>query len=116
MKKRLLSAALALAMVLTMLPLSVFAASAPATATGDGTEAASYHAREDNTVKGSEWEGPGWYAKHDEKDANGKVTATNYVHITSGFIVSGKYYKNFPTNSSNQPLSTTFTEIGRAHV
>lgn len=112
MKKRLLSAALALAMVLTMLPLSVFAASAPATATGDGTEAASYHAREDNTVKGSEWEGPGWYAKHDEKDANGKVTATNYVHITSGFIVSGKYYKNFPTNSSNQPLSTTFTAIG----
>ena len=76
----------------------------------------SYHAREDNTVKGSEWEGPGWYAKHDEKDANGKVTATNYVHITSGFIVSGKYYKNFPTNSSNQPLSTTFTAIGNVSV
>lgn len=114
MKKRLLSAALALAMVLTMLPLSVFAAASTPAATGNGSEAASYHAREDNTVKGSEWKGPGWYAKHDEKDGTGKVTATNYVKITEGFIVSGKYYSKFPTNSSDQPLSTTFTAVGNA--
>lgn len=106
MKKRLLSAALALAMVLTMLPLSVFAAASTPAATGNGSEAASYQAK--NNANNEYAGAPGWFAQL--KDSDGKVTG--YEKITSGFIVNGKYYSKFPTNSSDQPLSTTFTAVG----
>ena len=111
MKKRLLSAALALAMVLTMLPLSVFAAaSTPAarTATGNGSEAASYQAK--NNANNEYADAPGWFAQL--KDDDGKVTG--YEKITKGFIVNGKYYSTFPLNTANAPLSTTFTAVGTA--
>lgn len=110
MKKRLLSAALALAMVLTMLPLSVFAASTPAagTAAVDGA-AASYQAK--NNANNEYADAPGWFAQL--KDGNGKVTG--YEKITSGFVVNGKYYSTFPLNTAKTaPLSTTFTAVGTA--
>ncbi len=113
MKKRLLSAALALAMVLTMLPLSVFAAaSTPAarTAAGNGSEAASYQAK--NNANNEYAGAPGWFAQL--KDGDGKVTG--YEKITKGFIVNGKYYSIFPFNTANAPLSTTFTAVGMAGV
>lgn len=112
MKKRLLSAALALAMVLTMLPLSVFAAaSTPAarTAAGNGSEAASYQAK--NNANNEYADAPGWFAQL--KDGDGKVTG--YEKITSGFVVNGKYYSIFPLNTAKTaPLSTTFTAVGTA--
>ena len=110
MKKRLLSAALALAMVLTMLPLSVFAASTPAagTAAVDGA-AASYQAK--NNANNEYADAPGWFAQL--KDGDGKVTG--YEKITSGFVVNGKYYSTFPLNTAKTaPLSTTFTAVGTA--
>lgn len=106
MKKRLLSAALALAMVLTMLPLSVFAAPATGNAVGDGSEAASYQAK--NNANNEYADAPGWFAQL--KDGDGKVTG--YEKITSGFVVNGKYYSIFPLNTANAPLSTTFTVVG----
>ena len=76
MKKRLLSAALALAMVLTMLPLSVFAASTPAagTAAVDGA-AASYQAK--NNANNEYADAPGWFAQL--KDGDGKVDRKSVV-------------------------------------
>lgn len=109
MKKRFLSAALALAMALTLLPMSVMTASA--VGRWDDGDAASYHAAEDNTVKGTEWQGPGWYAKHDTKDANGKVTSTEYIQITSGFVVGGKAYSSM-TDDNGKLRATAFTVIG----
>ena len=109
MKKRLLSAALALAMVLTMLPLSVFAAPATGNAVGDGSEAASYQAK--NNANNEYADAPGWFAQL--KDGDGKVTG--YEKITSGFVVNGKYYSIFPLNTAKTaPLSTTFTAVGTA--
>ena len=109
MKKRLLSAALALAMVLTMLPLSVFAASTPAAKTADDGAAASYQAK--NNANNEYADAPGWFAQL--KGSDGKVTG--YEKITSGFIVNGKYYSTFPSNTAGTaPLSTTFTVVGNA--
>lgn len=109
MKKRLLSAALALAMVLTMLPLSVFAASTPAAKTADDGAAASYQAK--NNANNEYTGAPGWFAQL--KGSDGKVTG--YEKITSGFIVNGKYYSTFPSNTAGTaPLSTTFTVVGNA--
>ncbi len=109
MKKRLLSAALALAMVLTMLPLSVFAASTPAAGTVADGAAASYQAK--NNANNEYDDAPGWFAQ--VKGPDGKVTG--YEKITSGFIVNGKYYSTFPSNTAGTaPLSTTFTVVGNA--
>lgn len=108
MKKRLLSAALALAMVLTMLPLSVMPVSA-AVAT-DGSAGVSYQER--NNANDDYNGAPGFFAE--VKDTNGKVTG--YEKVTGGFVVNNKWYTGtFPTNTAGDaPLSTTFTVVGNA--
>lgn len=99
MKKRLLSAALALAMVLTMLPLGVMPAFAAVT---EGTTVTYYAARKVYTgVNSTEADNdPGWYYATDNKVVkDGKETSTKvYEEVTSGVIAStgtsGKWYAN----------------------
>ncbi|MBD5133546.1 MAG: hypothetical protein HDT38_03585 [Clostridiales bacterium] len=117
MKKRLLSAVLAMAMVLTLLPMSVFAAPA-ASAAGDGKETATYIAKNgtygETVITGA----PGWYAQ--VKGTDDEKNKTYYIEITQGFIISGKYYggttlpmkQDKDGNDTTTPLSTTFTSIG----
>ena len=118
MKKRLLSAALALAMVLTLLPMSVFAADPASSATGDGTETATYvdKANANLGIDGVDIaDAPGWFAQVKGTDA--EANKVRYVKITSGFVVNGKYYSVFPMNAANTaPLSTTFTSIGSVNA
>lgn len=110
MKKRLLSAALALAMVLTMLPLTAFAAPVT-TASGDGTERVNYV--EYNDAKGNYPDAPAWYVTH-VAPANGSTPAqTDYIKVTNGVSVGGYYYnlmnynsKEFRTDASGNPTST----------
>ncbi len=104
MKKRLLSAALALAMVLTLLPFSAMPASAAA---AEGATA-SYHAKFDNVItdNGSNTV-PAWYAE--ERGPDNKVTG--YEKITNGFIVGSKYYPTWNDVPNNTTL-TSFTAIG----
>lgn len=104
MKKRLLSAALALAMVLTLLPFSAMPASAAA---AEGATA-SYHAKFDNVItdNGSNTV-PAWYAE--KRGPDNKVTG--YEKITSGFIVGSKYYPTWNDVPNNTTL-TSFTAIG----
>lgn len=110
MKKRLLSAALALAMVLTMLPLTAFAAPVT-TASGDGTERVNYV--EYNDAKGNYPDAPAWYVTH-VAPANGSTPAqTDYIKVTNGVSVGGYYYNlmnynsaEFRTDASGNPTST----------
>lgn len=110
MKKRLLSAALALAMVLTMLPLTAFAAPVT-TASGDGTERVNYV--EYNDAKGNYPDAPAWYVTH-VAPANGSTPAqTDYIKVTNGVSVGGYYYnlmnyssEEFRTDASGNPTST----------
>lgn len=105
MKKRLLSAALALAMVLTMLPLTAFAYdyNSPVPA-GDGTETVAYleygnanHLYSKQGASDNTFPGPGWYVTinvpADNTDSNNKKPAkTVYYQVTDGVSVGGKYY------------------------
>lgn len=121
MKKRLLSAALALAMVLTLMPLTVFAAEPASDLSGvtDGSLDATY-VEKDSTTLGNYaiTDAPGWYAqvKGTDDDAN----KTRYVKITEGFVINSKYYagtalpmtKDRDGNDTTTPVSTTFISIG----
>lgn len=104
MKKRLLSAALALAMVLTLLPVSAFAANDEATAQANGLKSgatvAYYEANADLGIAAA-----GWYFKY---RATGETKDT-YFRITDGVIAtasttpgvtatSGAWYKDFAYN------------------
>lgn len=105
MKKRLLSAALALAMVLTLLPFSAMPASAATIADG---ATASYHAKFDNVITDNGTNAvPAWYAE--VRGADNKVTG--YEKITSGFIVGSKYYSTWDQIPTKDTL-TSFTAIG----
>ena len=121
MKKRLLSAALALAMVLTMLPLSAFAYTydSPVPA-GDGTETVAYleYGNANNKYlsqggTGEDFKGAGWYvtinvpAENDPstgKPDPAKPAKTVYYKVNMGLSVGGKYYKNaaVPSDSNVQ--------------
>lgn len=89
MKKRLLSAALALAMVLTMLPLTAFAAPVT-TASGDGTERVNYV--EYNDAKGNYPDAPAWYVTHVTPASGSTPAQTDYIKVTDGVSVGGYYY------------------------
>lgn len=109
MKKRLLSAALALAMVLTMLPLTAFAASA--TASGDGTERVNYV--EYNDAKGNYPDAPAWYVTHVTPASGSTPAQTDYIKVTEGVSVGGYYYDltnydstGFRTDANGNPTST----------
>ncbi len=109
MKKRLLSAALALAMVLTMLPLTAFAD--PATASGDGTERVNYV--EYNDAKGNYPDAPAWYVTHVTPASGSTPAQTDYIKVTEGVSVGGYYYnltnydsKEFRKDANGNPTST----------
>lgn len=120
MKKRLLSAALALAMVLTMLPLSAFAYTydSPVPA-GDGTETVAYleygnanHLYAESGTTGDSFKGAGWYVTldvpavigTDGKPDPAQPRKTVYYKVDTGLSVGGKYYKNaaVPSDSNVQ--------------
>lgn len=111
MKKRLLSAALALAMVLTMLPLTAFAYiyDSPVPA-GDGTETVAYleYGNANNKYlsqggTGEDFKGAGWYVTINVPAANdpstgkpdpAKPAKTVYYKVDTGLSVGGKYYED----------------------
>ena len=110
MKKRLLSAALALAMVLTMLPLSAFAAPVT-TPSGDGTERVSYV--EYNDAKGNYPDAPAWYVTHVTPASGSTPAQTDYIKVTDGVSVGGYYYNltnydstSFRTDANGNLTST----------
>ncbi len=98
MKKRLLSAALALAMVLTMLPLSALPAFAAPPGPVSGSTRVTYYERiqhdkldeSGNTIGGSGKEG--WYYSYTTQDANGK-NVTRYASVSDGVVnnANGQY-------------------------
>lgn len=94
MKKRLLSAALALAMALTLLPVSVFAAPTHTpviTASGDGTESVQYI----NYIDANH-PSKGWYVTHvtPANASTNEAGGTDYIPVTDGVSVGGMYYKS----------------------
>lgn len=110
MKKRLLSAALALAMVLTMLPLSAFAAPVT-TPSGDGTERVSYV--EYNDAKDNYPGAPAWYVTHVTPASGSTPAQTDYIKVDDGVSVGGYYYNltnygstAFRTDANGNPTST----------
>ena len=110
MKKRLLSAALALAMVLTMLPLTAFAAPVT-TASGDGTERVNYV--EYNDAKGNYPDAPAWYVTHVTPASGSTPAQTDYIKVDDGVSVGGYYYNltnygstAFRTDANGNPTST----------
>lgn len=110
MKKRLLSAALALAMVLTMLPLSAFAAPVT-TPSGDGTERVSYV--EYNDAKDNYPGAPAWYVTHVTPASGSTPAQTDYIKVTDGVSVGGYYYSmanydstSFRTDANGNLTST----------
>lgn len=95
MKKRLLSAALALAMVLTLLPWTAM----PAFADDVTTTGARYFSAKDNTIA-DDWKGAGWYYSWTQKVDNKNVT--HYTKITGGVISGSTYYMTgLPSNLTN---------------
>lgn len=118
MKKRLLSAVLALAMALTMLPLSVFASSGignnTATESDPGLEngktTVAYEAKPDSSKDGVT--AAGWYRYWTEK---GTPNVRHYVEVTEGVIngvsTSGTWYTSPNTTTNGTPL-TSFTLLG----
>ncbi len=114
MKKRLLSAALALAMVLTMLPLSVFAASTPPSPPPEGTNVSYQSTNLEATDKNS-GHGIGWYYS---VTANGR---TDWYPVTTGIITgtgnSGTWYNSpvYNTGTVGKPnwiIRDSFTLLG----
>ena len=109
MKKRLLSAALALAMVLTMLPLTAFAAT---TAT---TKTAYYHVKDmafsnpdkTNTVVASAESG--WYERTEVKDSNNKLTGYTYTKISDAGWVNS-------VSSTNGATATWYSAMGEVTI
>ena len=118
MKKRLLSAVLALAMALTMLPLSVFASPADVPSAGHPVNAKSkvqYIARVGNNMDGVTLQNtPGWFHVYTEKVDN--KTVTKYEVINSGVMggtgTSGTWYTDVAAaQAANQ---TSFTLLADA--
>ena len=119
MKKRLLSAALALAMVLTMLPLSVFAA-APAEGNTppaeSGKQTVTYYATKMAGTDTNSGHDIGWYYS---VTANGQTT---WHKVTTGLITgtstSGTWYEditdftNAAADGTTTLKSTSFTLLG----
>lgn len=122
MKKRLLSAALALAMVLTLLPVSVFAAPTDDTSTAeglsnglvDGTSTVTYYDRANSSLDGVDE--AGWYFRYRASGA----TDDTYYYIGTGVVgtinqtqgSSGTWYKNYtsllnPTGTALRSSSIT---------
>lgn len=106
MKKRLLSAALALAMALTLLPVSVFAAPthSPVTiASGDGTESVQYI----NYIDANH-PAKGWYVTHvtPANASTNEAGGTDYIQVTDGISLGGRYY-----NLSNYNAAPTGTPV-----
>ena len=134
MKKRLLSAALALAMVLTMLPLTALPAFAAAPGAVSGSTKVTYYERiqhdkldaSGNTIGGTR---AGWYYSYTDTVDDKKVT--RYAEVTEGFVnnasgeydgANGTYYTltDLKNGSSNTPTgiqggflkATNLTVIG----
>ena len=128
MKKRLLSAALALAMVLTMLPLTAFAYTDSPAPEGDGTETVAYleygnanHLYAESGTTGDSFKGAGWYVTLDVPTvigSDGKPDPTQprktvYYKVNTGLSVGGKYYEDAkaPALNDNVTLNDTGTAI-----
>lgn len=128
MKKRLLSAALALAMVLTMLPLSALPAFAAPPGPVSGSTRVTYYERiqhdkldeSGNTIGGSGKKG--WYYSYTTQDANGK-NVTRYASVSDGVVnnangqydnASGTWYSmtHLGNGSAGTLAITSFTLIG----
>ncbi len=109
MKKRLLSAALALAMVLTMLPLSVMPAFADDPPTESGKTTVTYYSTALAATTNNSGHGVGWYWY---ATAPG-TSYTQYHNVTSGVIAgtnSGLWYQSLgAAYNANQ---STFTLLG----
>lgn len=113
MKKRLLSAALALAMVLTMLPLTVFAAN------GDNGDTVTYYAKNKvaTDVDGTLNDHAGWfYDTGDKVMKDGKPTSTKVYHEKSTGVItstgtSGKWYGSI-TEALTEGKASTIKIIG----
>lgn len=117
MKKRFLSAALALAMVLALLPVTVFAAPPAAVDGSDAAydgDSATYYATENNTVKGDDWDGPGWYLRHVDKTQTPNVTT--YHKIVKGFLAGSTYHTSAVNAATGKLWSTSLTAIGSVNV
>lgn len=106
MKKRLLSAALALAMALTLLPVSVFAAPTHTpviTASGDGTESVQYI----NYIDANH-PSKGWYVTHvtPANASTSEAGRTDYIKVTDGISLGGRYYnlKNYSAAPAGTPV------------
>ena len=118
MKKRLLSAALALAMVLTMLPLSVFAAPTEGTdaPSESGKQTVTYYATNMAGTDTNSGHGIGWYYSVTDKGQ----TTWNKVEtgLITGTGTSGTWYKDitdFTTAAADGTTtlkSTSFTLLG----
>ena len=106
MKKRLLSAALALAMVLTMLPLTAFAADA---AVVSGKTQVTYYDKNDASKGIPGHDSPGWYYSY----RDGSVTRYEKLNAVSGVInnasgnKSGTYYDMTELYNANGTLKFT---------
>ena len=109
MKKRLLSAVLALAMALTLLPMSVFAADADASTPESGKTSVQYIGYKDNTRLdiSNQGVGPGWIWQY--KAADGKTYWTSSTAL-NGLVVgtnaSGVWY-----DSISSYLNTTGSNV-----
>lgn len=104
MKKRLLSAALALAMVLTMLPMTVFAApthTVVTVASGDGTERVEY-----TSQPTANYTTPGWWVTHVTPASTVDAGGTDYIKVTEGISLNGMYYNltNYDSTPGGTPV------------
>ncbi len=111
MKKRLLSAVLALAMALTLLPMSVFAADADASTPESGKTSVQYIGYKDNTKldNAKVGVGPGWIWQYKDPTENKTYWTCNpnLGGIVVGTGASGVWY-----DSINSYLNTTGTNVG----
>ena len=117
MKKRLLSAALALAMVLTLLPVSAFAADQPSVGSSTLNPASdfattnptvTYYKQDAISPSTGLSNAPGWYF---HETANGKNVYHNVTAgVISGLSESGTWYSE-PWNSLDSWKTTSFTLV-----
>lgn len=113
MKKRLLSAALALAMVLTMLPLTVFAAN------GENGDTVTYYAKNKVAINqdGELNPNPGWFYDSglkvikDTKETSTKVYHEKTTGVITGTSNSGKWYGSI-TEALTEGKASTIKIIG----
>lgn len=120
MKKRLLSAFLALAMVLTLLPATAFAATGEKNPTFDPTKSVTvtYYEKKDAS-KGID-NAPGWYWSETVKNGDG-VSVTTYYKAISGIVgsvgTSGRWYPDIAAITKDGKLTvTSFTLLSGQNV